>query len=342
MIVIRPIAKRDLEAYITLSLGSQINMLSMPKDARLLEGRLNSSLSSFQTEVNVPDRENYLFVAIDSNTGSLVGVAGITATCGGNEPLYFFRIENIDVASDIDGVTKKIPVLNPVSYIRGPSEIGSLFVLPEARQMGIGKLLSFSRFLFVAAFSSRFTGSIITELRGKVDGESCPFWDMVGRKFFDKSVREVTEMLKFGRSFVGQFLPKYPIYINLLPYRAQEVIGQPDEQTKGAYSLLKRLGFEFSGDVDVVDGGPKLSCRKENIAAIKYSQRVMITDIHKNISSPSDFIIANELLDFRACYSSIRRNGNAISILDQAAEALEVDVGDYIRILDLAHFEGSA
>lgn len=335
MIVIRPIARRDLDTYITLSLGSQINMLSMPKDVGLLEHQLDKSVDSFRDGVEVPDKESYLFVAEDTESHELVGVSGITATTGGNEPLYFYRIEYIDVVSNIEAVIKRIPVLNPVSYVRGPSEIGSLFVAPEFRSLGIGKLLSFSRFLFVARFPQRFTGSIITELRGKVEDDKCPFWDIVGRKFFNKSATEVVEMLKYGRSFVGHFLPKYPIYIDLLPYSVQQIIGQPDTHTLGAYSLLKRLGFKPSGDVDVVDAGPKMYALKENIVAITHSERLMVTDLFEANAKEKGFIIANERLDFRACYGQVRKEGEKVLISSEVACQLEVGVGDYIRILDL-------
>ena len=67
----------------------------------------------------------------------------------------------------------------------GPTEIGSLFLLPEYRGQKRGRLLSLSRFAFMAAHPKRFAEDVIAEMRGVMseDGQ-CPFWEAIGKHFF--------------------------------------------------------------------------------------------------------------------------------------------------------------
>src|SRR5208282_1543998 len=109
MILIRPIAMRDLEEYVQLAFSSHINFSTLPKDRCLLVQRLEKTLESFHAHVTHPDSEFYLFVAEDMRTHKLLGVAGISATTGGNEPLYFFRKEVAQIGSQFDAVVKEIP-----------------------------------------------------------------------------------------------------------------------------------------------------------------------------------------------------------------------------------------
>jgi len=338
MIVIRPIAKHDFEEYVALALVSQMNFFTLPKDRRLLEARFEKALHSFQTNISSPDREFYLFVAEDLDTKKMVGVAAICATSGGNEPLYFFRKEEETIESHLADVVKKIPILNPISYVRGPTEVASLFVLPEARGLGVGKLLSFARFLFIARFSERFTGTVSAELRGKIENGTSLFWDGVGRHFFNKSFKEVQDLMQYGRSFISHFVPKYPIYVDLLPKEIQELIGKVDTETMAAFSLLSRLGFAVSDEVDILDAGPKLKCAKENILAISKSRVVWVDKIEETIETKAPTIISNERLDMRACFADLRLlNGDKVAISREVASCLEVGVGDPVRTFDFAH-----
>lgn len=335
MIIIRPIEKHDFEQYVSLAFLSHINFFTLPKDKSLLQTRFEKALHSFQGGITSPDREFYLFVAEDLTTNKILGVAAISATSGGSEPLYFFRKEELLVESHLDDVVKKIPILNPVNYVRGPSELASLFVLPESRGLGVGKLLSLARFLFVARFPERFTGTIIAELRGKMDNGSSLFWDNVGRHFFHKSFVEVQDMMQYGRSFITHFVPKYPIYIQLLPKEVQNVIGMVDAETLGAFTLLSRLGFQVSDEVDILDAGPKLRATKEKIVAVNKSCVVWVDKIEEAVDETSPVLVSNERLEMRACFASLHYVGqDKVTISRQVASSLEVGVGDPLRLFD--------
>lgn len=332
MIVIRPIGKDDFPGYIKLAFASHINFYTLPKSERLLEHRFERALQSFNDTSVAPERQFYLFVAEDTVSKNLLGVSAISALSGGNEPLYFFRLEYLPVISPLAPVVKKLPVLNPVSYAHGPSEVGSLFVDPASRGTGVGKLLSLSRFLFAARFQERFTGSFISELRGPIQDGSSLFWEAIGRHFFDVSFGEIQEMMNYGRSFIGHFLPQYPIYVDLLPQAVQEMIGKVDEETKPAFNLLSRLGFLPTGEIDVIDGGPKLIAKKEIIPPICASRVAVVGSIKDMPTNLPHYIISNERLDFRAVLAPLTWESNeSVSLTPEAAAHLKVGVGDHIR-----------
>lgn len=139
-------------------------------------------------------------------------------------------------------------------------------------------------------------------------------------------------MLSFGHSFINHFLPPYPIYIDLLPEDVQATIGKVDEETQGAYSMLKRLGFSDTDEVDIIDGGPKVVAKKEQIVAISQSQVVTITKIGDVQSNGSHYILSNDRLDFRAVFAPVHVVANgSIIIGPDVASHLHVGLGDVIR-----------
>ena len=82
------------------------------------------------------------------------------------------------------------------------------------------------------------------------------------------NVHDALDMLKFGRHFISHFLPKYPIYIDLLAPSVQAVIGKTHAHTQSALNMLLEQGFEITPEVDVFDGGPKLKVQKKDVKII--------------------------------------------------------------------------
>lgn len=146
MKVLRPIEEKDLSQFIQLATIANIGLTNLPKDKTLLEKKLYKSLASFSKHAATPQDEYYIFVLEDLETRSIVGISAIAAVAGEGSPLYFYKKEFIDNKSPIEQVVKKIPILAPISYVRGPTEICSLFLHPDYRQHGLGKLLSLEGF----------------------------------------------------------------------------------------------------------------------------------------------------------------------------------------------------
>jgi len=77
------------------------------------------------------------------------------------------------------------------------------------------------------------------------------------QKEFSLKQRKADYLSAIGnKQFISDLMPKYPIYVPLLPEPAREVIGQVHKATLPAYNMLKLEGFQDSGYVDIFDAGP--------------------------------------------------------------------------------------
>lgn len=72
-------------------------------------------------------------------------------------------------------------------------------------------------------------------------------------------------------------MPKYPIYIDLLPEEAVAVIGRVHEQTTPALAMLESQGFVRTDQIDIFDGGPVVKCATQSIAAVQASSQYPVS-----------------------------------------------------------------
>ncbi|MFT5453158.1 MAG: arginine N-succinyltransferase, partial [Enterobacterales bacterium] len=220
----------------------------------------------------------------------------------------------------------------------GTTEICTLFLDPGYRKDGNGQLLSRCRFLFMAMNLERFAPKVIAEMRGFSDSEgNSPFWDAVGKHFFSMSFSDADAISGEGQDqFIAELMPKYPIYLPLLPKEAREVIGKTHPDTKPAIKMLEKEGFEYRGYVDIFDAGPTIEVKTENIRTIKNSTsyQVIIDDVLLDSSLSAQFLLGNqEIVDFRSGYGQAIIKENNIIINKTLANILEVDTGDTLRAL---------
>src|SRR5829696_8723289 len=241
MYVIRPITLDDLPALLELTRLTGFGLTTLPHDEKLLRRRIKESLRGFEkmTDDDPPIGETYLFVLEHTPTGEICGTSGVISKVGGFEPFYAYRIETELHQSAVLHVRKEIKTLHLVQMHSGPCEIGSLFLSPQHRAPGNGRLLSLSRFLFMANHPGYFDPMVIAEMRGVVDATGhSPFWEAVGRHFFDIDYPKADHLSMVNKRFIADLMPKHPIYIPLLPPEAQAVIGHVHEQTRPALRLL--------------------------------------------------------------------------------------------------------
>lgn len=332
MIIVRPIKQSDAESFIQLAFTAGIGMTSMPKNREILLEKITASERAFSNDVTQPGAEEYLFVLEDLTTGEIGGTCGINAKTGCGQPKYFYQIEKEQQFSKVLSEPQQIMLMRPVCYRDAPSEICSLYLLPEYRKEGLGRLLSLSRFLFAACHLHRFDSTIYAEMRGFVDkAENCPFWDGVGRHFLDIDYDELMRLRDFGNFDPSEVLPEHPIYLSLLPTEVQDVIGKIHSNTWPAYNMLTQEGFYATNEIDVFDGGPKIEALLREVRAVKASHQDTIIEIHRSPIESSRYIISNNRLNFRSCFSSLSKGAKGISISADAAEALQLNVGDTIR-----------
>jgi arginine N-succinyltransferase len=335
MMLIRPIAMDDLPAIEALSHSAGFGLTSLPKDAALLKRRIRASLKGFENllDEDPPRGETYLFVLEDTDTNKIVGTSGIVSKVGGFQPFYGYRLETSIHASDQLRVRKEIQTLHLVEEHDGPCEVGSLFLAAPFRNGGNGRLLSLARFLFMADHLEYFDPVVISELRGITDATGrSPFWDAVGHHFFNIDFPSADYLSMVNKKFIADLMPEHPLYIPLLPYGAQSVIGKVQPETEPALAMLKAEGFELNGMVDIFDAGPVVRCELKRIRAIRESVKATLAEIGQVESQRC--LIANTRQTFRACLGSLSTtNGGDIRLDAATADALNVKPGDSIRFV---------
>lgn len=333
MYVIRPIRQEDHAAFVKMAQSASIGITNMPKNPDLLNLKVKQSLASFEKKVEAPQNELYLFVLENSSTKEVGGVAGFYSKTGVDSPEYFFGIEALRPARFHPAVPIEISILKPLCLQDNPSEICSLFLSHAFRQSGLGRLLSLSRFLFLAAFPQRFCDTVTALMRGYFDAQSqSPFWDGVGRQFFDVDFPTLLRLREEGEAFVRHILPDYPLYLRLLTREAQYSVGRVHANTLPALEILYKEGFTEMKQVDFFDGGPRISAPSASIRTIRESRIATVASLVPSLEEKPLYLISNERLDFRATLSPLQQQSpETILLPSQVAEALEIQAGERIR-----------
>ncbi|MCD9552546.1 arginine N-succinyltransferase [Photobacterium carnosum] len=335
MLIIRPITTTDYPALMQCAEASGHGFTSLPINEDLLRRRIQHSQASFNANVTSPGQESYLLVAVDSDSGQVVGTTAIEATVGLDVPFYNYHLSTVTHASRQLGVHNTVKVLTLGSQYTGETELCSLFLLPEWRQGVNGRLLSKSRFLLMADHRQRFADVAFAEMRGVSDEQgNSPFWQWLKEHFFSIDFTYADYLTGIGRKgFIADLMPKLPIYVNLLSKEAQAVIGKVHTNTRPALQLLEQEGFCCRGYVDIFDAGPSVECDVRNIETVRHSQRYSV-DIGEHNSQQHYLISNGQLAGFRAVAApiAITAQGQAMMTADVAV-ALNVKMGDEVRLV---------
>jgi arginine N-succinyltransferase len=337
MNVIRPVRLDDLDGLFELSGKAGFGLTSLPNDKELLRERIEESVRSFELCSQRPMGELYLFVMEDLDRKAIIGTSCIVSKVGGFEPFYAYRIQKTVHASETLGVRKEIETLHLVKEHSGPCEIGGLFLHPDARRHGNGRVLSLFRFLFMAERRERFEPLIIAEMRGVVDenGHS-PFWEAIGHHFFEIDFPKADYLSSRNKRFIADLMPTCPIYVPLLPQDARDVVGKVHEKTQPAIKMLQDEGFRFTGLVDIFEAGPVISCRLNDIRAVRESLNAVVDEITSENIDSGKFVITNTSEDFRACMGPVGlEKDRGLRLNTETARALNVKVGDTVRFSPL-------
>jgi arginine N-succinyltransferase len=333
MVVIRPVSRSDLDKLVELASKAGFGLTSLPKDSELLEKRIAQSEQSFRLELDRPGGELYMFVMEEEQTGDLAGTSCIVSKVGGFEPFYAFQIQTHVHESKHLAKRREIPTLYLVALHSGPCEIGGLFLAPDYRKHGNGRLLSLFRFLFMTDFPGRFEETVIAEMRGVVDQDGrSPFWEALGRHFFDMDFPKADYLSVKDKQFIADLMPTCPIYIPLLPQEAQEVIGKVHKDTEPALKMLQDEGFLFGGMVDIFEAGPVISAKLPQIRIARESRSALVKEVGDEPIDSPQFIVTNSQREFRACIAAVDVNADGgVRLESSAAEALRVRPGDRVR-----------
>ena len=343
MLVIRTVKVEDLDPLFDLIGRSELGLTTLKISKDKLRSRIEDSVYAFAKSDVRPSGQPYVFVMEDLSVGKIVGTSAIYSKVGGFEPFYSYEIKTSVHESKELGIRKEVPTLHLQKDHDGPTEIGSLFLSPDYWGHGHGKLLSLSRFLFMAQFPERFENEIIAELRGVVDknGKS-PLWSALGSHFFQIEFPKAETLTSESKKFIADLMPSHPIYIPLLPEDAQQVIGQVHRNTRPARAMLLREGFEYRNVVDVFDGGPTVHASRDNVRAIRENVLATVKEVCSQGVDGTQKIISNCELDFRSCLGDVLLENDQVIIDQVTALRLNLKAGDPIRIVDLKPVEDAS
>lgn len=337
MLIIRPIRAGDFESLYQIAEESGHGFTSLPVNADLLRHKIARAEASFVKVVDKPFDEGYLMVLEDTETREVVGTCAIEAAVGMEDAFYHYRLGTEVYYSEQIEVRNEVETLTLCHDYTGAAELCTLFLREPYRKGNNGRMLSRSRFLFLAQHAKRFGETVIAEMRGVSDADGhSPFYGWLQKNFLGIDFVQADYLSGLGKkAFMAEMMPRNPVYVCLLPEEAQKVIGEVHTNTRPALSLLQAEGFRCRGYVDIFDGGPTVECRLTDIRAVRES-RLLTVDIGDMPESDKQFIISNtQLANYRAtsAYLCIEEKADQVVISAELAEELLLVTGDQIRIL---------
>lgn len=338
MLVARAIGQHDLDGLMALARETGDGMTTLKADATMLAARIALACASFAGTV-APALRDYLFVLEDTATQQIVGVSAIKAAVGLDAPFYNYRIGTLVHSSAELNVFTRMETLYLSNDLTGSAELCSLFLHPDYRTGNNGRLLSKCRLLFIAQFPHLFEQRLIAELRGFLhDDGGSPFWDSLGRHFFKMDFNRADDITALGKkSFIAELMPRYPLYVALLPAEAQAVIGQVHVATVPARRLLEQEGMHYEGYVDIFDAGPVLQARISELRALRESRLVTLSATAPAVPvNPRAMLVATTGLEsFRSIVLEADPLHGQLVIDAQAQALLACQTGDALRIMSL-------
>ncbi len=332
--IMRPARLSDFDALKTLAEESGPGFTSLPVDKQILEQRLDKSVKSFGGELDQLEYGKYLLIMEHVETGEVAGCSAVKAGVGMSHPFYNYRIITVAQASLAADRRFDMDALVLTNEFVGYTEVGTLFIREKHRGGGVGRLAAQSRYLLMNTQPDRFGDMVLAELRGVVSKEGqTPFWDCLGRQFFRMDFTEADYLsATTNNQFILDLMPKYPIYIDLLPPEAREVIGRVHSDGVGALKLLEWEGFRFERVVDIFDGGPMVVAPVDRVRTGREAKVLTLVEG----AGRQDLGIAArlDLENFRATgvIGNLREDENEFQTDLSTIERLGLEPGDKARI----------
>jgi len=331
---IRPVRPEDFKQLREFARLTGGGMTNLPDDDEALQDRLNHAVGSFASRASAPGGEVYMMVL--EHEGRIKGTTGVFSSIGLKQGFINYKlIDEVHYSAELDRTTRRT-VLMPSHDFTACAEVGMLFVAPEGRGLGAGKLLARSRYLFIAQKPEIIAEHICAELRGwrGPNGEQ-PFWDCVGKHFFEMGFEEADlHNAAFGNQFIQDLMPRHPVYTVFLSQAARDCIGKPHPSAQPAYDMLIAEGFEWDQYIDIFDGGPLVDAKTSQIRTIRESRIKKLFAIGEVEGGAPYLMAAGAVSTFRCVREKAQIDGDSLIVSKETAKALNVKVGDEIRCVE--------
>jgi arginine N-succinyltransferase len=336
MFRIRQSSRDDVDQV--LAVAEHLDTVNLPADRTHIEAILDRSERSFAEDVPPHERE-FLFVLEDLTAKKIIGTSMIYAQHGTKRaPHIFFRVENDErysVTLDKHFVHQTLRI--GYNY-NGPTEIGGLILLPQYRRSstpggeGLGKALSYVRFLFIRMHRPWFRDHVLSELLPPLEPDGASkLWEALGRKFTGLTYQEADLLSKDNKEFIHALFPDDPIHTELLPDDVRALIGQVGPETKAVETMLRKIGFEYGNQIDPFDGGPHFTALTDEITVVDNAKELPIKVVDEGTRWA---VLAIELPGgkprFRAISARVSEQPGAIGLPTEAAKRLGVQDGQKV------------
>jgi arginine N-succinyltransferase len=330
---VRPARGEDFDAIYEMALLTGGGFTNLPADKGTLVAKLARSSAAFASEAGDPQGDLFVFVLENAATGEVRGTCQVFSRIGVEQPFYSYRISKLTQTSPELGRTFHTEMLNLCTDFNDCSEVGGLFLHPEARAggLGLGALLARSRYLFIRRNRARFAGKVVAELRGVIDAQGgSPFWDAIAGRFFGMGFQEAdTFNGAHGTQFIADLMPKTPIYTAMLSDEALAVMRRPHPSGEAAMRMLEAEGFSGEGYVDIFDGGPTMSASTDRIRTVEEARELVLGGTGQAAEGERMLLASGSLGDFAASFGRLTQTPQDGAVLDaESAGLLGIEPGD--------------
>src|SRR5690349_7175406 len=277
MFILREVFPDDLDGL--HAVASHLDSVNLPDDRAVLERLIDHSRKSFNGQLDVFKRE-YMFVLVDNDQKRIIGTSMIHAPHGTRRaPHIFFDVMTDERYSETLDKHFIHKVLRIGYNYNGPTEIGGLVLHPAYRRKteALGKWLSYVRFLYIGLHRASFRDEVLSELLPPLESDgTSQLWEALGRHFTGISYQEADHVSQSNKEFIRALFPADSIYISLLPFSVQKLIGEVGPETKGVEKMLRRIGFEYAERIDPFDGGPHFIAKTNDITLVKTTRTAKV------------------------------------------------------------------
>ena len=133
----------------------------------------------------------------------------------------------------------------------------------------------------------------------------------------------------------GQFIldlaPRHPIYAELLPKEARDVLGRVHREGEAALAMLESEGFRYQGLIDIFDAGPTVAARRDDIKTVREARRLRLK-LGEDAYGEEALVSTGDIGKFRSVRAPVLIDGETAILGRDAAKALQLSEGDMVRV----------
>ncbi len=273
--LIREVKPGDLDGLYRLS--KHLDSVNFPHNKAALRSMIARARKSMGGSTLDPAQREYVFVLQGADSGQILGTSMIIGQHGhlDGPHVYFDVFKDERYSTTLNRHFTHTTLRLGFDY-QGPTEIGALVLDPKFRSLGLGRPLSFVRFLFIAMYRKWFRDEVLAELMPPLTDEGrSHLWEHVGKRFTGLTYPEADKLSQKNKEFIIALFPQ-AIHATLLPDEVAALIGQVGEDTKGVRRMLEKVGFRYSQRIDPFDGGPHFEAPTDDVTTVAQTRKLPV------------------------------------------------------------------